>query len=166
MPHAHLPVSHLLKQLEHRRAQKNLRDRRPAWLSELIGKAAELFDPVCGVGRVGFDCQLTEAGWTAILYLGSDECIGGPDDGRTLPADFRFDIAGLQLLFERVDDLLFDAFPSIGAANGAGVPAGVRLTIRGTVAGQALQLHVHAVPPDSATPGFRRFPNGRRELND
>ncbi len=171
MPHAHLTVSHLIKHLEAQRERKADRDRRPAWLSGVIDAAADLFDPVAGEGRVGFDCRPTESGWVAVLYLGGEEFVGGAEDGRTRPADFRFDVLGVTKLFDAVTELAFDAFPSMIADEDQGlVPAshahaaGIRLTVRGTVAGQPLTIHVHAVPPDEAGPGFRRFPNGRREI--
>lgn len=172
MPHAHLTVSHLLKQLETRRERKLARDRRPGWLTAVIDAAADLFDPVAELGRVGFDCRPTETGWIAILYLGSEETVGGPDDGQTRLADFRFDARRAMALFDRVDELLLDAFPSLAetedadAGDAKAIAAGVRLTIRGEVAGHPLTLHVHAVPPDSAGPGFRRFPNGQREVSE
>lgn len=167
MPHAHLTVSHLLKQLETHRERRNARDRRPRWLTAIVDDAADLFDPVDGLGRVGFDCRPTETGWVAVLYLGSEECVGGPDDGRTRPADFRFDVLGVMKLFDAVDDVAFDAFPSIAADDeGEPIAAGVRLTVHGTVGENSLTLHVHAVPPETVGPGFRRFPNGRREVNE
>ena len=165
MPHAHLTVSHMLKQLETHREQRMSRDRRPGWLTTIVNDAADLFDPVDGLGRVGFDCRPTETGWTAVLYLGSEECVGGPDDGRTRPADFRFDVRGLTKLFDVVEEIAFDACPSIVAGDEP-TAAGVRLTVQGTIAGNALTLHVHAVPPETAGPGFRRYPNGRREVSD
>lgn len=173
MPHAHLTVSQLIRHLETRRGGKTRRDRRPGWLSAVIDAAADLFDPAAGEGRVGFDCRPTESGWVAVLYLGGEEFVGGAADGRTRPADFRFDALGMTRLFDTVTELAFDAFPSITAAEEGElfpVPtppaAGVRLTVRGTVAGNPLTLHVHAIPPDAAGPGFRRFPDGRRELGD
>lgn len=173
MPHAHLTVSHLIKHLETQRGRKTARDRRPGWLAAVVDAAADLFDPVEGEGRVGFECRPTESGWVAVLYLGGEELVGGADDGRTRLADFRFDVLGATKLFDAVTELAFDAFPSIAAgsdAEFAPVPAwpaaGVRLTVRGTVAGNPLTLHVHAVPPDEAGPGFRRFPNGQREVSE
>lgn len=173
MPHAHLTVSQLITQLETQRDGRAKRDRRPGWLSAVIDAAAELFDPAAGEGRVGFDCRPTDSGWVAVLYLGGEEFVGGAADGRTRPADFRFDVLGMTKLFDAVTELAFDAFPSIAAADEADlfpVPtpaaAGVRLTVRGTVAGHPLTLHVHAVPPEAARPGFRRYADGRRELGE
>lgn len=174
MPHAHLTVNHLLKQLETHRERRIARDRRPGWLTAVIDAAADLFDPANGLGRVGFECQPTEEGWVAILYLGSEEFVGGPDDGRNQPADFRFDVLSLSKLFEQVSEIAFEAFPSVAGATDAddslGSPApaaaGVRLTVRGSVNQKPLTLHVHAMPPETARPGFRRFPNGRREVSE
>ncbi|HEX6986116.1 MAG TPA: hypothetical protein VF170_12115 [Planctomycetaceae bacterium] len=167
MPHAHLTVSHLLKQLETHRG-KAARDRRPDWLTAVIDAAADLFDPSDGLGRVGFDCRPTEAGWVAVLYLGGEELVGGAEDGRTRPADFRFDALGVTKLFDAVTELAFDAFPSLATPDETDptAAAGVRLTVRGTVSGHPLTLHVHAVPPETAGPGFRRYPNGRREVSE
>ena len=174
MPHAHLTVNHLLKQLETHRERKAARDSRPAWLTATIDAAAELFDPADGLGRVGFECRPTEAGWVAMLYLGSEERVGGPEDGRTQPADFRFDALAAMRLFDTVAELAFDAFPSVSAMPdpidpellAPPVAAGVRLTVRGEVEGNPLTLHIHATPPATAGPAFRRYPNGRREVSE
>ncbi|MEM9701617.1 MAG: hypothetical protein AAF907_04150, partial [Planctomycetota bacterium] len=68
MPHSprlnsHLPVGDLI----------DLADRsdrpasRPEWLREFIDAAAELFDPIAGLGRVGFRTEPSEEGWVAAL---------------------------------------------------------------------------------------------------
>ncbi len=174
MPHAHLTVNHLLKQLETHRERKASRERRPAWLTDVIHSAADLFDPANDLGRVGYQSHPTEQGWIALLYLGGEEFVGGACDGRTQPADFRFDVLGVTRLFESVTEVAFDAFPSIAADTDLDdetmpplpASAGVRLTVRGVVAGNPLTMHVHATPPETAGPGFRRYLNGRREISE
>ena len=163
MPQPSLAVSHVLEQLALHRARRRDQDRRPAWLSALIDAAAELFDPVRGVGRVGFECRPTERGWAVALYLGADELVGGPDDGRTHAAPFAFDLLGLTRLFDAVESLTFDAAGG-RAEEASGGPAGV--TVRGTVSGRAVLLTVHAAPPAGVKPAFRQYPNGRREVSE
>ena len=58
-----MPVKHLLKQLEIYRSTRKNRDIRPLWLTDLIGRISELFDPAGDVARVGFECRLTEKSW-------------------------------------------------------------------------------------------------------
>ena len=88
----------------------------PEWLTAFIEGAAELFEPVAEVGRVGFDCRLDEEGWSAALYLGAVEVVGGKSDGQTEQPDFRFDL-NLALFFEqfsRVDVLVWNVLYRAG----------------------------------------------------
>src|SRR5580698_2619931 len=100
---SHLSARHLLQQIESDRSKRARRDIRPAWLTALIERVAELFDPVDEVGRVGFDCRLDEEGWTVALYLGAVELVGGKTDGQLQCAAFRFDLKSLLDGFSAVE---------------------------------------------------------------
>jgi hypothetical protein len=59
----HLPIEHFLANLdseEQDRSAAAKRDVRPEWLTHFIDSIADLFDPLIGVARVGFDCNFVE----------------------------------------------------------------------------------------------------------
>ena len=161
MSHSHLPVQHLLKQVEIYRAKRSNRDSRPAWVTELIGQIADLFEPFSDLGRVGFDCNFDEDRWTVGMFLGSTEMVGGKDDGRTMPADFDFNLHRLISMFGHIDLLVWSAWPN-GGANG-GSEGSSFVTVEGVVEGNPVRLQIHSDPPPDAGPGFRQFSNGRQE---
>lgn len=156
MPHSHMPVKHLLSQLENFEPRRGNRDVRPAWVTGLIDAVADLFEPVdSDVGRVGFDCQFAEERWIVEMYLGAMEVVGGPDDGNLRHVDFRFELQSLQALFDEVEQMHFTALP--------GDPAGdtrASLLVEGRVGDDRVRLHVYAVPPAAAGPAFRILPDG------
>jgi len=159
--HSHLPARHLIKQIECDRANRTKRDIRPAWLTALIEFAAELFEPLSDVGRVGFDCRLDENGWTAALYLGAVELLGGKDDGQTRQLDFRFDLQPLLERFTRVEDVSWTVFPQGDRA--AGDKPHSLIAIDGSIGTDRLRVEVHSSAPAAAGPGLRRLPDGRFE---
>ncbi|MGH7130251.1 MAG: hypothetical protein ACREIV_16900, partial [Planctomycetaceae bacterium] len=63
MSHSHMPVNHLIRQVELYRERRRERDVRPAAVTEFIEAAAELFEPLMEEGRVGFDCCAGEQRW-------------------------------------------------------------------------------------------------------
>ena len=65
LPQPHLTINHLLKHMDTYAAKRNNRDVRPAWVTQFINQVAELFEPLAGIGRVGFDCQLAGS-WGSI----------------------------------------------------------------------------------------------------
>ncbi|MFH5803770.1 hypothetical protein [Alienimonas sp. DA493] len=150
---SHLPVGDLLDLAERERPPS-----RPAWLGRFVNAAAELFDPLSGLGRVGFRSEPNEDGWAVALFLGATEIVGGPGDGAIAPARFRFDAAGLTALF--------DAPPSVGLevapppTDEAGERVDAALTLVGQVEGHALSATILSVPPAGAEPGFKRYANG------
>ncbi|HEY4258520.1 MAG TPA: hypothetical protein VGM98_00110, partial [Schlesneria sp.] len=95
MSHSHLLVHHLLKQLENHKRDRKERARRPEWLTTLVHQTAAMFQPLAGVARVGYQCELTQEGWEAGLYLGCTEIVGGRDDGKARLISFEFDFARL-----------------------------------------------------------------------
>lgn len=157
LSHSHLPVKHLLKQLEIYRSTRKNRDIRPQWLTDLIGRVSELFDPADEVARVGFECRLTEEAWELLLFLGSTEIVGGPADGQTRVAGFRFDLLTLIDNFTVVDQVEWNARPQ---SAGEAEPDRSFVKITGRVDGEPLKLLIFAVPPAGVGPGIRAHHNG------
>jgi hypothetical protein len=161
LSHSHIPVQHLLKQVEVYRAKRSNRDSRPDWITNLIGQVAELFEPISDLGRVGFDCKFDEDRWTVGMFLGSTEMVGGRDDGRSMPADYNFDLQRLIGLFGHIDLLVWSAWPNGGvdsASRGSSF-----LTVEGVIEDNPVRLQIHSNPPSDAGPGFRQFSDGRQE---
>ncbi|QDT64533.1 hypothetical protein [Calycomorphotria hydatis] len=164
MPHSHLTVNHLLRQLDEYLERKSERDMRPEWLTELIDNVADLFDPLTDIGRVGFDCRMTEEGWDVAMYLGSREFVGGAHDGRIAATDFRLNVIELTQLFVSVEEIQFEAVPSKLAGQELAPMAEVSVRGHGPE-NTPLTLRVLAAPPEYACPGLRQFPNGELEEN-
>ena len=157
MSHSHLVVQHLLKQLESWQPGQGRRDVRPEWLTELITETAELFEPITGVARVGFDCCREENAWVVRMYLGSTEIIGGPLDGKQKPVSFELNLRSLLTRFDAVDEFFWSVFPT--GADEVEEPQAY-VTIAGRVADTAVQLHMFATAPPEVGPGLKLFPNG------
>ena len=154
MTHSHIPVNHLLEQVEAHRARRGQRDRRPPWITSLIGELAELFEPLVGVGRVGFDCQLLENCWSIGLYLGRTELVGGRNDGDSRHADFQFNIQGLLEQFTLVEKCVWNARTHKDDDSYS------TLSVVGLMNSNSVQVHVFSHPPVDAGPALRQFPNG------
>lgn len=154
-----MPVQHLLKQVEIYRARRQNRDIRPDWVTRLIERTTDLFEPLAELGRVGFDCRLEDelmgGVWSVDLYLGSTEVVGGREDGRALPAGFDFDLQRLVALFDRVDRLIWKARPAEDDPS--------LVSLAGAVDDNPVQLQILAVPPADAGPGFRQYTDGSLE---
>lgn len=157
MSHSHLPVQHLLKQVETYRARRESRDIRPEWLVDTINDVADLFDPASEVARVGYDCQVDEGRWNVGLYLGRTEFVGGRDDGLSRHAAFSFDVAQLLERFASVESCRWDSGTD---EDGQADLMYSFLEVIGFVDINPVCLRIHAIPPSDAGPGFRRFPNG------
>lgn len=160
MSHSHLPVQHLLKNLETFGIRPR-RDVRPAWLADLINQIAELFEPFTDVGRVGFDCRLTDDRWELGMFLGSTELVGGKEDGDVQHVDFQLDIARLHSFFTSIDHFTWSAFP--GGTDCDMTPGFSFISIDGCVQNHPLRLRVFSTPPDEAGPGLRRHSDGTWE---
>ena len=119
---SHPPIEDLLEQLEEYRVRREVRDGRPDRITDFITEIAEAFEPLHGVGRVGFDCRVEPSGWLISMYLGSTEVVGGRDDGLKNHAAFNFDVDAAVALFSIVDCVQFTSQPS---ANG--VDSGVTI---------------------------------------
>ena len=150
-----MPINHLLRNLENR--ERRAGDSRPTWLVELIDQAANLFEPMMSVSRVGFDCWPTETNWVVFLFLGDTEIVGGCDDGRLDPLDFRFDLLGLLDLLENVQQVQWMVFPVSGDESGNDRSF---VSIIAHYQGHPVSLRVLSIAPETAGPGLKLFPNG------
>lgn len=161
MSRSHLSARHLLQQIESDRSKRAKRDIRPEWLTALVECVAELFEPLADVGRVGFDCRLDEQGWSAALYLGAVELVGGKADGQTQRVDFRFDVKSLLEQFSRVDEF---SWTVLDHGEGSQNPA-LRsfLSVDGWIGENRVRLAVHSSAPAPVSAGLRRLADGRLE---
>jgi hypothetical protein len=156
-----MPVKHLLKQLEIYQSTRRNRDIRPQWLTDLIGRVSELFNPAAEVARVGFECRLTEESWELLMFLGSTEIVGGPEDGQTRFANFRFDLLTLIDNFTQVDQVEWNARPF--ACSNEVEPSQSFLQITGRIDEEPLRLMIFSAPPADVGPGIRAHLNGTCE---
>ena len=152
MPASRLPLPDLLSLAEPRKIP------RPDWVDAFIADAAELFDPLSGLGRVGFRTHPADGAWNVALFLGATEIVGGPGDGLVAPARFRFDASGLAGLFDDVPEVNLHVEPILAAHGVDGIDAALSLT--GEVDGNPLTATVLTLPPDDAEPGFKRYAAG------
>jgi hypothetical protein len=154
-----LRIQHLLQHLENN--PRGVRNLRPQWISNLIEQVSDLFDPFTEVARVGFDCRVTDGRWEVALYLGRTELIGGRHDGSAELVNFRFDLLGLCRYFHSIERLEWNAVPQ--ASEHLGDDQGSLVLLEGHWEENPVILQIHAVPPDQAGPGLKRFPDGRCE---
>jgi len=159
MSHSHMPVRHLLRQVEIYRSKRQQRDVRPEWVTALIERVADQFEPLADEGRVGFECQLVEDRWVIEMYLGGSEFVGGPRDGQMRYTNFQFDLHNLLDAFEVIDRFRWNAFPE-KLDDDEGLPRS-SVMIEGRTDGNMVRLHVYSFPPDDAGPGFQEYPDGR-----
>lgn len=161
MSHSHMPVQHLLRQVEIYRSKRQTgesADNRPEWMTSFIEGIADLFEPLADEGRAGYDCRLVDGTWVLEMYLGATEIVGGPQDGQLRYTNFQFDLHGLIDRLDTVDRFRWNAIPD-AAEDGEGIARSTVL-ISGTVDGNLLRMHVHSMPPADAGPGFRQQLNG------
>lgn len=164
MSHSHLPVQHLIRKVELKAAApKQKRDVRPIWLTSFIEQVSDQFETYLEPGRVGFECQLDETRWHIGMFLGSAEFVGGIDDGRVQNLDFRFDVARLYQLFQRVDKFVWNVFPPDLGCDDEPSPCS-HLHVEGMVGTEPVVLRVYAFAPEDAGPGLRCKENGTWEL--
>ena len=157
-----MPIQHLIHQVETRKRVP--RDVRPEWMSGWIEEVSELFEPLTGVARVGFDCRFLEDGWNISLFLGNSEVVGGPDDGKCRPTNFQLDLMQLQRMFDEVDSLRWNAIPAELEAEQEEEGAHRSFVmISGLIEKTPVDLHLFELPPETAGPGVRVFPDGSCE---
>ena len=141
--------------MEEYRSRREQRDSRPEWLVTFIKTAAELFEPLTNVGRVGFDCQGHERGWTVCMYLGTTEIIGGPKDGQIEHASFSVDLTRLTELFLKIDRLEWFSIANEQNERFDDATRSV-LSVHGLVdETNQVQLELLHAPPRFAGPGFK-----------
>lgn len=160
MSHSHRPVLHLIKQLETQGRAPRKKESRPAWVTDLIDRLADAFDPFFEVARLGFECQPGESGWEIVLFLGGVEQMGGPSDGNVDHVDFRFDVQQLMRPFTSINQFQWYALPK---GSGSTEPDQSSLVISGETAHGPVRIRVYAVPPEFADPGMRQFADGTVE---
>lgn len=160
---SYLAVRHLLRQLELKR-DKGIRNQiLPSWFKNFINEISDHFEPFSGVARVGYECAYSDGSWELSIFLGETELIGGADDGRLLPINFRFDLLGLTDLFDKVDSMNWNAFPH-RPVDEETVNDLSFLTISGTIQTENVQLQLHSTPPNPIGPAIRQHLDGRLEL--
>ncbi len=156
-----MPIKHLLKQIETYSAKRSSHDVRPDWLTAFVNEIAEIFEPIAGVARAGFDCQLAEDEWVVGMYLGCIETVGGMNDGRARYINFEFNLRELFGRFSRVDEFYLSAFPTPDTDKPTQARAFV--TIAGLVDENPLRVQIFSIPPEDIGIGMRQFPDGRCE---
>ena len=150
-----MSLEELLKQMEDFRNRKEKRDCRPDWLKQFVSTAAGLFEPLAHSGRVGFDCQGHEQGWTVCMYLGTTEIIGGPRDGQIEHASFVVDVKKLEEIFESIERLEWYSVANESDDRFEDATRSV-LSVRGqAVEGDHVHLELLHAPPRFVDPAFR-----------
>ncbi len=155
MTHSHVPVAHLLRQLElYPQKPSTAGDLRPRWLVRFIEDVAQLFAPVTETARVGYISQPDgEGGWCVTLFLGAIQTVGGPRDGERQFCDFAIDLLGVQDRFERIDSCVWNGTPQ--AFREGQLPTAADVVVVGEVHGQRLELRLLLSPPEDMRPGMR-----------
>ena len=161
MTHSHMTIQYLIQQAEQYQNERSLRNVRPAWVDELVDHAADLFVPLTGVGRVGYECHLADDRWEVSMFLGKIEYIGGAKDGESRHSNFQFEVQGLLKYFDQIDRFVWSALPDV--STGLDVPMSF-LIIEGTLEGEPISLRVFSVPPQEAGAGLKFYQDGRCEM--
>lgn len=160
---SYLAVRHLLRQLEIKR-EKGLRSQIiPTWFSSFVDDISERFEPFSGVARVGYECAFSDGVWEISIFLGETEMIGGADDGRLMPVNFRFDLTSITRHFDQIESLHWNAFPNSPVEEAQDKDLSF-LTINGTVQSDTVMLQIHSTPPSPVGPAIRMHADGRMEL--
>ncbi|MCA9098442.1 MAG: hypothetical protein KDA36_08650 [Planctomycetaceae bacterium] len=161
MAHSHLPIRHLLKQLE-THASRPSRDRRPQWIARLIDELTEFFEPIEGVARVGFDCRMNDDLWEVSMYLGRTEVVGGPNDGSDEPVDFSLNLRGITGVLKDFEILEWTVI-HCSTEHGTRTPRSL-LRIETIWEGNPVRVLFVSHAPAEAGPAIRRFADGTCEL--
>lgn len=151
-----MSIEELLQQMEAYRNRREHPDHRPEWLRDFVKSAASLFEPLTNIGRVGYDCQADERGWTVTLYLGTTEILGGPKDGQIEHAGFVIDMKQLTELFTMIQR--FEWY-SVSNENDDRFNESIRsvLAISGKCDSENfVQLELLASPPRYVGPAFKQ----------
>ncbi len=151
-------MRHLIRQLE--KEGRPARLSIPDWLLALIDEVSQLFEPYRGVARAGYECVQVGREWEISLYLGATETMGGAEDGRRAPINFRFDLKGLLGQFDAVHTYLWNALPECGDFFEDESMVSF-VTLEGEKKGTTIRLQIHATSPMESGPGLRQFPDGQ-----
>lgn len=136
--------------------------RQPDWLATLLDRLCDCIEPIRGEARVGFDLYFADPLWQIDLFLGRTELVGGSLDGQSEYVNFTANIPRILGLFanvERCEWLAMPGLPSLALAEAAS-----GLFIEGTWETEPVRVALRSVPPSSAAPGLRQYPDGRYEL--
>lgn len=163
MSHSHLVIRHLIRQLEKFGPRTGKPRPLPAELTSFIDRVAEAFEPFQGVARPGFEAVQVDGVWDISMFLGRLELVGGPDDGRIHPVNFRLDLSRLTDCFDQLEELFWNAFPDFSPQVEEHQELSV-VTASGQVDGLQVRLQVHAAAPEACDPGLRILPDGEVEL--
>ncbi len=159
-----MSIEELLQQMEDYRTRREQRDHRPEWLRTFIRNAADVFEPLEHMGRVGFDCQFSDRNWIVTMYMGTTEIIGGPRDGQIEHVGFRLDLSRLTKLFATIhrlewyslsnelDDRFNEATRSL-------------ISVVGTVESEnVVQLELLGTPPKYVGPGLKKPDSAQQKI--
>lgn len=160
MSDVHLPVRHLLQQLDEGRYERLKGLQLPEWMETFIERAVDQFEPESEAARAGYVCSCGDDGWQVTLFLGMTELVGGADDGARVPTGFQFDLHTIGDCFDRVERVMWLALPAGCQSNSSDIDES-SLVIDGIVKGQRVQLCVALRPPEEIGPGLLRDADGR-----
>lgn len=161
--HSHFPVRHLIRQVELYR-ERGSRTKVPAWLEKFVTDVSEAFEPFRGVARVGYEAHLAEAGvWEIALFLGDNESVGGSEDGRLTPVNFRFDLDHLRACFTSIQKLNWNVFPNKTDMFSDGEDLSFIL-VEGSVESAIVRLQLQSAAPEAVGPGLRHHQDGEYEV--
>ena len=151
-----MSIEELLQQMEEYRLRREQRDHRPDWLKDFVHQAADVFEPLTNVGRVGYECHGDERGWTVCMYLGTTEIVGGPRDGQIDHAGFRVDLDRLKSLMETTTRFEWYSVADPGHSTGhANSEIRSLISLHGTITGgHEIKLELLATPPRYVGPGL------------
>jgi hypothetical protein len=165
LSHSHLPVQHLIRQVEAYGERRQSQQRLPEWLLSFVHNVAERFEPFSGVARPGYECQQVDERWEVSVFLGKMELVGGAQDGAAVPVNFRFDLRGLMSIFDELTSIQWNAFPDCCAYQDDVLDLSF-ISAEGLVGGQPVIVQIHAGPPETATPALRQHADGSFTIHD
>ncbi len=163
MSHSHLSLRHFILQLDSNRSDGPRGVQLSEWLQSFIQEAAECFEPDRESARAGYVCSCVNDGWMVQLFLGLTEVVGGPEDGASIPAGFRFDLEAARSLFDEVGDVFLDG-TSDKSSQTDDLMGETMAAIAGKVGGHSVTLEVLHRPPADMGPGLLQYTDGRCEM--
>jgi hypothetical protein len=102
------------------------------------------------MGPLGYRYLVDETMTELIVYPTPIELVGGADDGEVVVAGFLLDLGELQLIFERLDALHWQAL-----GLGLDDPDGPYVSLEGVFQGHSIWLRILAEPPADEAPGLK-----------